>query len=103
MYTQEYLAKERHQERLRQAEAGRAASQVTELRKLEKRQERAERQLLHAWQRVEQLRSQLTAGDPTANNSSHGVKSPRGNPGRARAVPGFFVTHGWRPSRPAAA
>ena len=62
MYTQEYLAKERHQERLRQAEQERAASQVTELRKLEKRQERAERQLLHAWQRVEQLRSMMSAG-----------------------------------------
>ena len=62
MFTQEYLAKERHQERLRQAEQERAASQVTELRKLEKRQERAERQLLHAWQRVEQLRSLLSAG-----------------------------------------
>lgn len=62
MHTQEYLVKERQQERLRQAERGRAASQVTELRKLEKRQERAERQLLHAWQRVEQLRSLMSAG-----------------------------------------
>lgn len=62
MHTQEYLVKERQQERLRQAERGRVASQVTELRKLEKRQERAERQLLHAWQRVEQLRSLMSAG-----------------------------------------
>jgi hypothetical protein len=62
MYTQEYLAKERHQERLRQAEEERSASQVAELHKLEKRQERAERQLLHAWQRVEQLRSLMSAG-----------------------------------------
>jgi hypothetical protein len=62
MYTQEYLAKERHQERLRQAEQERAAQQVSELRKLEKRQARAERQLLSAWQRVEQLRSLMTAG-----------------------------------------
>jgi hypothetical protein len=61
MYTQEYLAKERHQERLRQAEQERTASQVTELRKLEKRQERAERQLLSAWRRVEQLRSLMSA------------------------------------------
>ena len=59
MYTQEYLAKERVQERLRQAERERTARQVTELRKLEKRQERAERQLLSAWQRVERLRSAL--------------------------------------------
>lgn len=62
MYAQEYLVKERQCERLRQAEQERAASQVAELRKLEKRQERAERQLLHAWQRVEQLRSLMSAG-----------------------------------------
>jgi hypothetical protein len=62
MYVQEYLVKERHQERIRQAEEGRAASQAAELRKLEKRQERAERELLHAWQRVEQLRSLMSAG-----------------------------------------
>jgi hypothetical protein len=62
MFTQEYLVRERQQERLRQAEQERAASRVAELRKLEKRQERAERQLLHAWQRVEQLRSLMSAG-----------------------------------------
>jgi hypothetical protein len=62
MYAQEYLAKERAQERLRQAEGQRAASQAAELRKLEKRSERAERQLLNAWRRVEQLRSLLSEG-----------------------------------------
>jgi hypothetical protein len=62
MYTQEYLAKERHQQRLRQAEENRTAQQLVELRKLERRSERAERQLLHAWQRVEQLRSLMSAG-----------------------------------------
>ena len=60
MYTQEYLVKERQQERLRQAEGQRAASQAAELHKLEKRQERAERQLLQAWQRVEELREVLS-------------------------------------------
>jgi hypothetical protein len=59
MYTQEYLSKERQQERLKQAEQERTARQVTELRRLEKRQERAERQLLTAWRRVERLRSAL--------------------------------------------
>ena len=59
MYAQEYLSKERQREHLRQAEQDRAARQVTELRKLEKRQERAERQLLSAWERVERLRSTL--------------------------------------------
>jgi hypothetical protein len=62
MYAQEYLARERHRERLKQAEQERAASQVSELRKLEKRQERAERQLISAWLRVEQLRSLMSAG-----------------------------------------
>jgi hypothetical protein len=62
MYTQEYLVKERQQERLRQAEGQRAASQAAELHKLEKRQERAERQLLQAWERVEQLRSLISEG-----------------------------------------
>ncbi|HTR91263.1 MAG TPA: hypothetical protein VMI73_05950 [Trebonia sp.] len=61
MYVQEYLAKERQQERLRQAQEERAASQVTELRKLERRQRRAERQLLSTWQRVERLRSTIGA------------------------------------------
>ena len=62
MYIQECLVKERQQERLRRAEEERSAAQVAELRKLEKRQERAERQLLSAWQRVEQLRSLMSAG-----------------------------------------
>ena len=61
MYTQEYLAKERQHERLRQAEQARSARQATELRRLEKRQRRAERELLDAWQRVERLRSTLGA------------------------------------------
>jgi hypothetical protein len=57
-----YLVKERHQERLRQAAAERTAQQVAELHKLEKRQERAERNLLEAWQRVDQLRASMSAG-----------------------------------------
>ena len=63
MYAQEYLAKERQRERLKQAEQQRSARQATDLRRLEKRQVRAERELLSAWQRVEQLRAKLgTAG-----------------------------------------
>jgi hypothetical protein len=57
MYVQEVLTKERHLERLRQAQEGRAGQQVAQLHKLERKQERAERQLLRAWRRVEQLRS----------------------------------------------
>jgi hypothetical protein len=63
MYAQEYLSKERQRDRLRQAEQERSARRVTELRKLEKRHERAERQLVSARQRVERLRAALgTAG-----------------------------------------
>ena len=60
MYAEQYLARERHQERLKQAEQERAGQRVAELRKLEKEQERAERRLLRAWQRVEQARSAMT-------------------------------------------
>jgi hypothetical protein len=59
MYVQECLARERHQERLQQAQHHQAVKQVTELRKLERRQRRAERDLLRAWQQVERLRSTL--------------------------------------------
>ncbi len=69
MYAQEYLVRERHQERLRQAEDRRTARQVAEFRKVERRHERAERQLLqawhqlvHTWEHVEQLRSHLSEG-----------------------------------------
>jgi hypothetical protein len=62
MYVEQFLVKARHQERLRQAAAERSAQQAAELRKLEKRQERAERELLDAWQRVDQLRSSMNAG-----------------------------------------
>ena len=61
MYVQEYLAKERQQERLKQAHEERSASQVAELRRLERRQRRAERALLSTWQRVERLRSMIGA------------------------------------------
>jgi hypothetical protein len=61
MYVQDRLSKDRQQERLRQAEQQRSARQLTELRRLEKRSERAERQLLSAWQRVERMRSTLEA------------------------------------------
>jgi hypothetical protein len=59
MYLQETLIKERHKERLRQAQEERSARQASERHRLERKQERAERQLLQAWQRVEQLRSLL--------------------------------------------
>ena len=62
MYVEQYLAKERHQEQMRRAEGERAAHQLAELHKLERRQKRAERQLLHAWARVEEIRAVISAG-----------------------------------------
>jgi hypothetical protein len=61
MYIEQCLASERHKERLKQAHEERMAHQVAELHKREKRQVRAERELLHAWQAVDQLRSVIQA------------------------------------------
>jgi hypothetical protein len=61
MYIEQCLATERHSERLRQAHDERTASQVAELHRMERRQQRAERKLLHAWQAVDQLRSVIQA------------------------------------------
>jgi hypothetical protein len=61
MYIEQCLASERHSERLKQAHDERTASQVAELHRMERRRERAERELLHAWQAVDQLRSVIQA------------------------------------------
>jgi hypothetical protein len=62
MYLEQCLVRERHQELLRQAEDASASHQVIERRRLARRQERAERQLLRAWQRVEYLWSIRSVG-----------------------------------------
>ncbi len=59
MYVTECLARARNAERLKQAHEERLANRAAELSRLERRQERAERELLHAWKRVDQLRSTL--------------------------------------------
>jgi hypothetical protein len=59
MYVEECLARDRHAERLKRARDERVAHSVTELSKMERRQARAERELLSAWRRVDQLRSTL--------------------------------------------
>jgi hypothetical protein len=61
MYIEQCLANERHAERLRQAHEERSARQVAELHRMEKRQLRAERELLRAWQAVDHLRSVIQA------------------------------------------
>lgn len=62
MYTQQALAGERHQELLKMAERERAGQLIVQLRKLERQRERAERQLLRVWQRVERTQSVMSAG-----------------------------------------
>ena len=57
MYVEQYLVRERHQERMKRAERQRTGQRIVELRKLEKQRERAERHLLQVWQRVDQFRS----------------------------------------------
>jgi hypothetical protein len=61
MYIEQRLASERHEERLKQAHEKREAHQVAELHRMVKRQARAERELLHAWQAVDHLRSVIQA------------------------------------------
>jgi hypothetical protein len=59
MYIEQYLARDRHAERLKRAQDERLARGAAELSRLARRQERAERQLLSAWRRVDRLRSTL--------------------------------------------
>jgi hypothetical protein len=61
MYLEQCLARDRHEERLRQAREERDAHQVVVLHRMEKRRERAERELLDVWQAVDQLRSAMHA------------------------------------------
>jgi hypothetical protein len=60
MYIEECLARERQAEHLKRAHDDRIANGVAKLRKMERRRERAERELLYTWQRVDQLRSRLS-------------------------------------------
>ena len=59
MYVEQYLVKHKHQEQLKRAEEEHMGRQAAQMRRLEKRRERAERQLLQAWARVEQLRESM--------------------------------------------
>lgn len=62
MSIEQYLIKERQQERIKQAERERAGRRIAELRRLERQRERAERQLLRVWRRVDQARSIMSGG-----------------------------------------
>jgi uncharacterized membrane protein YccC len=60
MYVEQYIVQHKQQERLRRAEEEQIGRRVAQMRKLEKRRERAERQLLQAWQRVDRLRETMS-------------------------------------------
>jgi hypothetical protein len=59
MYTSETLMRDRHNERLERARESGLARQAAELRRLQRARQRAERRLLRAWRRADELRSVL--------------------------------------------
>jgi hypothetical protein len=60
-YLSETLARDRSSDLYEQARQTRVAKQAAELRKLDRVRQRAERRLLRAWQRHDELRAMLEA------------------------------------------
>ena len=61
MYLSETLARDRSSALRAEAQHARIARQVAELRRLERLRQRAERKLLRAWQRADELRASIEA------------------------------------------
>jgi hypothetical protein len=61
MYLSETLARDRSSALRDQAQQARIARQASELRKLDRIRQRAERRLLRAWQRSDELRASIEA------------------------------------------
>jgi hypothetical protein len=61
MYTSQTLAKDRYKRQLESAQRARLARQAAELRRVERVRRRAERKLLRAWKRADELRAMLEA------------------------------------------
>jgi hypothetical protein len=61
MYLSETLARDRSSGRYEVARHARIARQAAELRKLDRIRQRAERKLLRAWQRSDELRASIEA------------------------------------------
>ena len=59
MYLSEILARDRYRDQLDRAHQIRVARQAAELRKQERIKQRAERRLLRAWQRADELRTMI--------------------------------------------
>lgn len=62
LYLSETLARDRSSARHQQAQHARIARQAAELRKLDRMRQRAERRLLRAWQRSDELRASIEVG-----------------------------------------
>ncbi|HMD91735.1 MAG TPA: hypothetical protein VKG80_03745 [Trebonia sp.] len=61
MYTSQTLARDRYQSQLESAQQARLARQAAELRRVERVRRRAERKLLRARERADELRTMLEA------------------------------------------
>ena len=61
MYMSQTLARDRYQSQLESAQQARLARQAAELRRVERVRRRAERKLLRAWRRADELRTMLEA------------------------------------------
>jgi hypothetical protein len=59
MYLSETLARDRHRDQLDKAREARLARHARELHKLERARHRAERKLLRAWRRSDEVRTLL--------------------------------------------
>ena len=59
MYLSETLARERHRDQLGRAQEARLMRHAAELRKLDRAQRRAERKLIRAWRRSDEVRALL--------------------------------------------
>jgi hypothetical protein len=59
MYLSQTLARDRHRSQLESAQQARIARQLAELRRLERIRQRAERRLLRAWRRADELRTMI--------------------------------------------
>jgi hypothetical protein len=57
MYIPLALARDRHFDEMRRAHQARIVNQAARLRRVERIQQRAERKLLRAWQRADELRT----------------------------------------------
>jgi hypothetical protein len=59
MYISQTLARDRHLAQVQWAHHARIAKQAARLRRAERIQQRAERKLLRAWQRADELRTMI--------------------------------------------